>query len=96
MEGFKQEKKQAYTDLSTVESSRNDLTAEEFPEGPAGADLRSETLGKSSPGYAAAAQPVRLREPPAAQRNPAEIPAGPQAPGGTGEAVSVKGLFAKA
>lgn len=49
MEGFQQEHKRTYTDLSTVESSRNDLTAEEFPEGPAGADLPAETLGKSSP-----------------------------------------------
>jgi len=38
-----------YTDLSTVESSRNDLTAEEFPEGPYGSDLLTESLGKSSP-----------------------------------------------
>ncbi|MCZ8519362.1 MULTISPECIES: hypothetical protein [Paenibacillus] len=40
---------QKYTDLATVESQRNDLTAEEFPEGPYGSDLLSETLGKSTP-----------------------------------------------
>jgi hypothetical protein len=38
-----------YTDLKTVESSRNDLTAEEFPEGPYGSDLLTESLGKSTP-----------------------------------------------
>lgn len=48
-EGFLQEKRSEYTDLATVESQRNDLTAEEFPEGPYGADLERETLGKSSP-----------------------------------------------
>jgi len=47
--GFKQENRQTETDLATVESQRNDLTAEEFPEGPYGADLISESLGKSSP-----------------------------------------------
>lgn len=36
-------------DLSTVESRRNDLTAEEFPEGPYGSDLEAATLGKSTP-----------------------------------------------
>jgi hypothetical protein len=35
-------------DLSTVESQRNDLTAEEFPDGPYGADIQS-SLGKSTP-----------------------------------------------
>ncbi|MGG2201617.1 MULTISPECIES: hypothetical protein [Paenibacillus] len=38
-----------YTDLKTVESQRNDLTAEEFPEGPYGSSLLQESLGKSSP-----------------------------------------------
>jgi hypothetical protein len=37
------------TDFATVESYRNDLTSEEFPEGPYGADLESESLGKSKP-----------------------------------------------
>ncbi|GMK41110.1 hypothetical protein PCCS19_41660 [Paenibacillus sp. CCS19] len=38
-----------YTDFAVVESSRNDLTSEEFPDGPYGADLESESLGKSKP-----------------------------------------------
>ncbi|WP_274652628.1 hypothetical protein [Paenibacillus humicola] len=49
MDGFKGEKRRLYTDLKTVESQRNDLTAEEFPEGPYGSDLLTESLGKSSP-----------------------------------------------
>ncbi|WP_438446587.1 hypothetical protein [Gorillibacterium sp. sgz5001074] len=49
MDGFKNEHNRKYTDLATVESQRNDLTAEEFPEGPLGSDLKSETLGKSTP-----------------------------------------------
>ncbi len=49
MKGFLKEDKREYTDLSTVESMRNDLTAEEFPEGPYGSNLLTETLGKSSP-----------------------------------------------
>lgn len=48
-EGFLEERKQKYTDLATVESARNDLTAEEFPEGPYGMGLKTETLSKSSP-----------------------------------------------
>lgn len=47
--GFLNEDRRVYTDLSTVESQRNDLTAEEFPEGPYGMDLLTESLGKSSP-----------------------------------------------
>lgn len=46
---FRSEKKQPTTDLATVESQRNDLTAEEFPEGPYGSDILSATLGKSTP-----------------------------------------------
>jgi len=42
-------KKHRYTDVSTVESQRNDLTAEEFPEGPYGSSLVTESLGKSKP-----------------------------------------------
>lgn len=38
-----------HTDVSTVQSQRNDLTAEEFPEGPYGASIESESLGKSTP-----------------------------------------------
>ncbi len=36
-------------DLSTVESMRNDLLNEEFPEGPYGASLPADSLGKSTP-----------------------------------------------
>jgi len=36
-------------DVSTVESQRNDLTAEEFPEGPYGSDIEPAALGKSTP-----------------------------------------------
>jgi hypothetical protein len=46
---FMKEDRSEYTDVSTVESRRNDLTYEEFPEGPYGSSLRSETLGKSTP-----------------------------------------------
>lgn len=49
MTRFLKEQRDEYTDLSTVESQRNDLTAEEFPEGPFGSSLSSESLGKSSP-----------------------------------------------
>lgn len=49
MTHFKIEKRSEYTDVSTVESQRNDLTAEEFPEGPYGSSLPVESLGKSSP-----------------------------------------------
>ncbi|GIQ70976.1 hypothetical protein DUZ99_06745 [Xylanibacillus composti] len=48
-DGFIQERRSDYTDVSTVESQRNDLTAEEFPEGPYGSPLLSESLGKSTP-----------------------------------------------
>ncbi|HZG55202.1 hypothetical protein [Paenibacillus sp.] len=46
---FLKEDRSEYTDLSTVESQRNDLTFEEFPEGPYGSSLRVESIGKSSP-----------------------------------------------
>lgn len=46
---FLKEDRREYTDVSTVESQRNDLIAEEFPEGPYGSSLSSDTLGKSSP-----------------------------------------------
>jgi hypothetical protein len=49
MKGFKKEERQPYTDLATVESQRNDLTAEEFPEGPYGSSIAPENLGKSTP-----------------------------------------------
>lgn len=48
-DGFIEEERRRYTDLKTVESQRNDLTAEEFPEGPYGATFHEGTLGKSSP-----------------------------------------------
>jgi hypothetical protein len=38
-----------YTDFAVVESYRNDLTSEEFPDGPYGSDLEAESLGKSKP-----------------------------------------------
>lgn len=41
--------KHRYKDLNTVESQRNDLSVEEFPEGPYGISLPVESLGKSSP-----------------------------------------------
>lgn len=49
MNRFEKEERAEYTDLSTVESERNDLIPEEFPEGPYGSDLQSESLGKSTP-----------------------------------------------
>lgn len=49
MSDFKNENRQPNTDLTSVESQRNDLTAEEFPEGPYGMILKSEKLGKTSP-----------------------------------------------
>lgn len=48
-EGFIDEGRDESTDLATVESQRNDLTAEEFPEGPYGSALLQESLGKSTP-----------------------------------------------
>jgi hypothetical protein len=49
MKGFMQERRREYTDFANVESQRNDLVAEEFPEGPYGSSLRVESLGKSTP-----------------------------------------------
>ncbi|WP_028562142.1 hypothetical protein [Paenibacillus pinihumi] len=60
MEGFISEDKQKYTDLATVESQRNDLTLEEFPEGSYGSELLTESLGKSSPWRADQRSPVRF------------------------------------
>jgi len=47
--GFEQEDKTNYPDMATVESQRNDLAFEEFPEGPYGSSIPSATLGKSTP-----------------------------------------------
>ncbi|ANA81561.1 hypothetical protein PVOR_10614 [Paenibacillus vortex V453] len=60
MNGFEKEERSEATDLSTVESQRNDLAPEEFPEGPYGSDLRSESLGKSSPWRADQRPPNRF------------------------------------
>ncbi|MEB3101113.1 hypothetical protein [Ferviditalea candida] len=49
MTPFKKERRREFTDLATVESQRNDLAAEEFPEGAYGSSLLVESLGKSSP-----------------------------------------------
>ncbi|WP_233531308.1 hypothetical protein [Paenibacillus alkalitolerans] len=46
---FLEEDRREYTDVASVESQRNDLTAEEFPEGPYGSSLPVESLGKSTP-----------------------------------------------
>lgn len=49
MNRYKDEERDDYTDVSTVESLRNDLIPEEYPEGPYGSDLMTESLGKSKP-----------------------------------------------
>lgn len=49
MNRFMPEDRDRYQDVSTTESHRNDLALEEFPEGPYGSTLLSESLGKSSP-----------------------------------------------
>ncbi|MCC3377095.1 hypothetical protein [Cohnella sp. REN36] len=49
MPRYLSERRRPTNDLSTVESQRNDLTAEEFPEGPYGASIDSPSLGKSEP-----------------------------------------------
>jgi len=46
---YKHEKKTLYSELGTVESQRNELTAEEFPEGPYGSTIEASTIGKSKP-----------------------------------------------
>lgn len=46
---FLEEERSEYTDFAAVESMRNDLTAEEFPDGPYGSARNAETLGKSTP-----------------------------------------------
>lgn len=49
MDGFIKETRTGNTDLTSVESQRNDLIPEEFPEGPYGSSLPMESLGKSTP-----------------------------------------------
>ncbi|WNR47130.1 hypothetical protein MJB10_21055 [Paenibacillus roseipurpureus] len=44
-----EDRRAAYADLKTVESQRNDLIPEEFPEGPYGTSMLTESLGKSTP-----------------------------------------------
>ncbi|WP_372663225.1 hypothetical protein [Cohnella sp.] len=48
-EGFMEEQRTKNVDLATVESQRNDLIAEEFPEGPYGSPMITESLGKTTP-----------------------------------------------
>jgi hypothetical protein len=48
-ERFMEEPQDEYTDLATVESQRNDLAPEEFPDGPYGSDIVSRTAADSSP-----------------------------------------------
>ncbi|WP_028610025.1 hypothetical protein [Paenibacillus harenae] len=43
------EKDAGFSELATVESRRNELTAEEFPEGPYGSSIPSVDIGKSTP-----------------------------------------------
>ncbi|AJY73631.1 hypothetical protein [Paenibacillus beijingensis] len=43
----KDEERSSSADVSTVESQRNDLIPEEFPEGPYGSALQTRQLGKS-------------------------------------------------
>jgi len=43
------EKGELYSDFANVESYRNEVTSEEFPEGPYGSPILSETIGKSTP-----------------------------------------------
>ncbi|RUS45519.1 hypothetical protein [Cohnella sp. AR92] len=42
-------KPQPLAELATVESQRNEIIPEEFPEGPYGMSLESPSLGKSTP-----------------------------------------------
>lgn len=46
---MKNKREKVYSEIATVESQRNELTAEEFPEGPYGSSLLSDTVGKSTP-----------------------------------------------
>ncbi|MFD0671584.1 hypothetical protein [Cohnella sp. GCM10027633] len=46
---FRSKRNRPNADLETVESRRNDLASEEFPEGPYGSAMTAPTLGKSAP-----------------------------------------------
>ncbi len=46
---LRRDQREPIGDLATVESRRNDLTAEEFPEGPYGSAIVAASLGKSTP-----------------------------------------------
>jgi hypothetical protein len=61
MKGFRDERDREYTDLDTVESQRNDLAAEEFPEGPYGSSLPVLSFGKSTPWRIDQRPPNRFR-----------------------------------
>lgn len=45
---FLSENRSKWTDLFSVESQRNDLYLEEFPEGPYGASVTNRDVGKSA------------------------------------------------
>lgn len=73
---FLEEDRSEYTDVAAVESMRNDLTAEEFPEGPYGSSIVTEELGKSTPWREDQRPPAQFtyEKPRAARRPPAPIP----------------------
>ncbi|MED1795944.1 hypothetical protein P4V54_25095 [Brevibacillus nitrificans] len=45
---YEEYENEQYSELSTVESQRNEILQEEFPEGPYGSSTNRERLGKSS------------------------------------------------
>ncbi len=45
---YQEYKNEPYSELSTVESQRNEIIPEEFPEGPYGAPTNEERLGKAT------------------------------------------------
>ncbi|QQE75608.1 hypothetical protein KDJ56_06485 [Brevibacillus composti] len=45
---YKEYDNKPYSELSTVESQRNEILQEEFPEGPYGSATNAERLGKST------------------------------------------------
>jgi len=55
--GFLRDLRRKFADVSTAESQFRDLTAEEFPEGPYGMSLETESLGKSEPWHAGQRSP---------------------------------------